>query len=55
MFDAQVAAGVDAAVLRGLLARCGHLGEVVGILQQALASDGSLQVQALMPPGLRVR
>jgi protease-4 len=55
LFDAQVVAGVDATVLRGLLARCGHLGEVVGILQQALAGDGRLQVQALMPPGLRVR
>ncbi len=55
LFDAQVQAGVDAVALRAVLARCGHLGEVVGLLQQALAGDGRMQVQALMPPGLRVR
>jgi protease-4 len=55
LFDAGVAAGIETRTLQTLLARCGHLGEVVGVLQQALASDGSMSVHALMPPGLRVR
>lgn len=55
LFEAQAASGADRAVLQALLARCGHLGEVVGLLEQALRSDGAMTVHALMPPGLRVR
>ena len=55
MFDAQIAAGVDAALLRGVLGQCGQFGEVVGLLHDALTGDGSARVYALMPPGLRVR
>ncbi|MFY9344526.1 MAG: signal peptide peptidase SppA [Planctomycetota bacterium] len=55
LFDAAVRGGEDGAVLRAVLQRCGHLQEVVGLLREALAGDGSMQVLALMPPGLRVR
>lgn len=55
LFEAGVAAGVAATTLRTVLAGCGQCGEVVGLLREALAGDGSCRVQALMPPGLRVR
>lgn len=55
LFEARVAAGVDAATLQAVLARCGAFGEVVALLRDALASDGSARIYALMPPGLRVR
>lgn len=55
LFEAHARVGGDAAVLRGLLGQCGHLPEVVGILHRALTSDGTMQIQALLPPGLRVR
>lgn len=55
LFDAGVKAGVAEPVLTGLLARWGSFGEVIGVLREALTADGSMQVQALMPPGLRVR
>jgi protease-4 len=54
-FDAQVAAGVERGALQQLLGQVGHLGEVLGLLREALAGDGSAKVYALMPPGLRVR
>jgi protease IV len=55
LFEAQARLGGDATVLRGVLAQCGHLPEVVGILHRALTSDGRMEIQALLPPGLRVR
>ena len=55
MFDAQVAAGGDAALLRAVLGQCGQFAEVVGMLRDALAGDGATRIYALMPPGLRVR
>jgi protease-4 len=55
LFEARAAAGVDAATLQTVLAQCGRFGEVVALLRDALASDGSAHVYALMPPGLRVR
>jgi protease-4 len=54
-FEAQVAAGADGAVLRAVLGQCGRFGEVVAVLRDALQSDGSAKIYALMPPGLRVR
>ncbi len=55
LFETAVKSSGQAADLRMLLAECGHLHEVVGILREALTGDGSMKVQALMPPGLRVR
>lgn len=55
MFDAQIAAGVERGALERLLGQVGHLGEVLGLLQEALAGDGKAKVYALMPPGLRVQ
>jgi len=55
MFDAQVKLGGDVAALRAVLAQCGHLGEAVAVLHDALTSDGKAHVYALMPAGLRVR
>ena len=39
-FDAQVQAGVDAAALRAVLGDCGRFGEVLGVVRDALSSDG---------------
>lgn len=55
MFDAAIASGVDAASLRAVLARHGHLAELWGTLHEALTGGGAAKVYALMPPGLRVR
>ena len=55
LFEAQAAAGGDAALLRAVLVRCGAAGEVAGLLREALASDGAPKVWAVLPPGLRVR
>lgn len=55
VFDAQLAAGVERSALQQLLGQFGHLGEVLGLLREALAGDGTAKVYALMPPGLRVR
>ncbi len=55
MFDAQVAAGADAAVLRALLTQCSRFGEVLAVVRDALASDGQARIYALAPMGLRVR
>jgi ClpP class serine protease len=55
MFDVQLRLGGDVQALRAMLAQCGHLGEVVQVLHDALTSDGSAHVYALMPAGLRVR
>jgi hypothetical protein len=38
-----------------VLGQCGRFGEVVAVLRDALQSDGSAKIYALMPPGLRVR
>ncbi len=54
-FDAQVQAGVDAAALRAVLGDCGRFGEVLGVVRDALSSDGRARVYALAPMGLRVR
>ncbi|MBL8737182.1 MAG: signal peptide peptidase SppA [Planctomycetes bacterium] len=54
MFDARVL-GVDPTALQAVLARFGRCGELLGILHEALAGDGSAKVYALLPPGLRVR
>ncbi|MEZ6035881.1 MAG: signal peptide peptidase SppA [Planctomycetota bacterium] len=55
LFDAQIAAGADAAALKLLLAECGRFGEVAGVVREALAGDGKAKIYALMPPGLRVQ
>lgn len=55
LFDSQVAAGADAAVLRAVLARFGACGEVLALVRDALADDGRPRVYALAPAGLRVR
>jgi protease IV len=55
LFEAQIAAGADAVALRAVLGQCGRFTEVIGILRDALGSDGTAKVYALMPPGLRVR
>ncbi|HEX6812847.1 MAG TPA: signal peptide peptidase SppA [Planctomycetota bacterium] len=55
MFDAQVQLGGDVQALRAVLARFGHLGEVVAVLHDALTSSGRAHVYALIPAGLRVR
>ena len=54
MFDARVL-GVDQGSLQAVLARFGRCGELLGILHEALAGDGSAKVYALLPPGLRVQ
>lgn len=54
MFDAR-ALGVDQGALQAVLARFGRCGELLGILHEALAGDGSAKVYALLPPGLRVQ
>lgn len=54
MFDARVL-GVDPTALQAVLARFGRCGELLGILHEALAGDGSAKVYALLPPGLRVQ
>jgi protease-4 len=55
MFDAQVAAGGDAAVLRSLLAECARYTEVLGVVRDALVGDGMPRIYAQLPAGLRVR
>lgn len=55
MFDAQVAAGVDAAVLRTLLAEGSRFSEVLGVVRDALSNDGRARIYAQLPAGLRVR
>jgi len=55
MFDAQVAAGGDAAVLRSLLAECARYTEVLGVVRDALVTDGMPRIYAQLPAGLRVR
>jgi protease-4 len=55
LFEAQLAAGVDAALLRTVLARCAAFPEVAGLLREALTGTGAPKVWALLPPGLRVR
>jgi protease-4 len=56
LFDAEAGLpGIDLVALRTVLARWGAFAEVVAVLRQALTSDGTPRVQALMPPGLRVR
>jgi protease-4 len=54
LFESAAASGVDQGLLRSVLARCGNLGEVAGLLHEALAGDGRMTVHALLP-GLRVR
>jgi len=54
MFDARVL-GVDQGALQAVLARFGRCGELLGILHEALAGDGTAKVYALLPPGLRVQ
>jgi protease-4 len=55
LFDAHVAAGGDAALLRAVLARSAGLAEIGGLLREALTGTGAPKVWALLPPGLRVR
>jgi protease-4 len=55
LFEAQVRAGSDAAVLKSLLVECGHFTEVLGVVRDALATDGRPKVYAMLPAGLRVR
>lgn len=55
MFESSIAASADAAALRGLLARWSGCAEVIGLLRDALTSDGTTRVYATLPPGLRVR
>ncbi|MBL8727428.1 MAG: signal peptide peptidase SppA [Planctomycetes bacterium] len=55
MFEAQVQAGGDAAVLRAVLAECARYGEVLGVVRDALVQDGMPRVYAMLPAGLRVR
>jgi protease-4 len=55
MFEAQVQVGVDAAVLRSLLAECARYSEVLGVVRDALVQDGMPHVYASLPAGLRVR
>ncbi|MCK5942843.1 MAG: signal peptide peptidase SppA [Planctomycetes bacterium] len=54
LFDAKVET-VDGALLEALVTRCGRFGEVVSMIREALTSDGSTRIYALMPAGLRVR
>jgi protease-4 len=55
MFDAQVKAGADLSVLKAALAECGRFAEIVGVVRDALATDGMPKVYAQMPAGLRLR
>ena len=55
MFDAQVAAGADAGLLRALLVQGSAFAEVLGVVRDALSSDGRARIYALAPMGLRVR
>ena len=54
LFDARVRAA-DGGLLEALVLRCGRFGEVVGMIREALTSDGRTQIYALAPAGLRVR
>jgi len=54
LFDARVKAA-DGALLEVLVSRCARFGEVIGVIQEALTSDGRARVYALAPAGLRVR
>lgn len=55
MFEAQVQAGADAAVLRSVLAECARYTEVLGVVRDALVQDGMPRIYALLPAGLRIR
>lgn len=55
MFESAVAKAPDAQAARALLAAWGGCSEVVAVLREALTSDGSMRVHALLPVGLRVR
>ncbi|MCA8976391.1 MAG: signal peptide peptidase SppA [Planctomycetes bacterium] len=58
MFEAGVAAavdgGIDGELLRAAVAHWCRFPEVAGVLRDGLASDGSMRIYVLMPPGLRV-
>lgn len=55
LFDAQVAVGADAAVVRAVLQQCSAFAEVLAVVRDALAGDGKAHIYALAPAGLRVR
>lgn len=55
LFEASVRTSADGDLLRALLARFGGCREVIGLLRDAMASDGQAHVYATLPPGLRVR
>ncbi|MEC7725534.1 MAG: signal peptide peptidase SppA [Planctomycetota bacterium] len=54
LFDAKLQAS-NGGLLETVIAQCGPFGEVLGVLREALTSDGKARVYALMPAGLRVR
>ncbi|MBX3462221.1 MAG: signal peptide peptidase SppA [Planctomycetes bacterium] len=57
LFEAQVRAGTDAALLSTLLAECARFTEVLAVVRDALAAadTGVPRLYALLPMGLRVR
>jgi len=55
LFEAQVQAAGDAAVLRALLAECARYSEVLGVVRDALVQDGMPRIYASLPVGLRLR
>jgi protease-4 len=55
MFEARLAAGGDAEVLRAALAECVQFTEVLGVVRDALTDTGRPRVYALLPAALRVR
>ena len=54
LFDAKLQAS-NGGLVETVIAQCGPFGEVLGVLREALTSDGKARIYALMPAGLRVR
>ncbi|MEC8252258.1 MAG: signal peptide peptidase SppA, partial [Planctomycetota bacterium] len=50
LFDAKLQAS-NGGLLETVIAQCGPFGEVLGVLREALTSDGKARVYALMPAG----
>jgi protease-4 len=55
LVDARIAAGVEPAVMRAVLARCAGFAGMVGMLTDALAGDGRARIYAQLPMGIEVR
>ncbi|MCA8965744.1 MAG: signal peptide peptidase SppA [Planctomycetes bacterium] len=54
MFESQVAAGLDAQLLRSVLDRARQFPAVLAVLRDALGTEAGPRVYALVPSGLRI-